>query len=341
MEPSQKPLSELVTLYHWSMLKETWNQVQQRWYTIYEHWYPLLTDEWPAEILVIEAEWFYAEVPLPTLRSLLKSRGIEWIWEFRGEEAPASFRLAPDLFVPCYTGDEGYWTAEGYDWLIYASQESSLTFAGTWLVQAVKACWPNWEQHAWRESGYIRPSQMMTLRPRGAFPGYERLQYDARLLTRAERTSVWDRVKKRWQIPDSWAWYPIIGEPGHLSHVICLQEQWFSFAISPERLAELLKQRGMKRVWGIKEGVGTIWEVESELIEPWYEMDECYWTSEELDWLLYVSHESSVTIAGEWFVDAVKNIWPEWEQHVWQSYAYEPPPQQTTPSSWAGVPRSF
>lgn len=185
MEPSHKSLSELVTLCHWEALKAEWNQVQQRWYTIYEHWYPLLTDEWPADILVVEVDWFFAEVPLSTLQHLLKRRGIEWIWEFRGEEAPAIFRLTPDLFVPWYTGDEGYWTAEGYDWPIYASQESSLTFVGDWLVQAIKACWPTWEQHIWREPGYIRPPRTITPRPRGAFPGYERLHYDARLLNRA------------------------------------------------------------------------------------------------------------------------------------------------------------
>lgn len=341
MEPNQKPLNELLSLYHWETLQREWNQVQQRWYTIYEHWYPLLTDEWPADILVVEAEWFFAEVPLSAFQHLLKQRGIEWIWEFRGEEAPASFHLACDLFVPCYTGDEGYWTAEGYDWLIYASQESSLTFAGSWLIQAIKDIWPTWEQHVWREPGYTRPAQTMTPRPRGAFPGDERLRYDTRLLSQAERVLLWNKVKRHWQIPDPGQWYPLIGEPAHLSNILCLQEEWFSFAITPDILSNILKGQGIRRVWGIKEGAGLVWEVETELVEPWYDGLESYWTSRELDWILYVSHESSVTIAGDWFIDAVKKAWPDWQQHQWRTYEYESPPAWMDFSRPARLPRAF
>ena len=341
MEYNQRPVSSLLAVYSWKALKEEWNQVQQRWYTIYEHWYPLLTDEWPADVLAVEAEWFLAEVPLSIIRRLLKQRGIEWIWEFRGEEAPASFRLACDLFMPCYTGDEGYWTSEGYDWLIYASQESSLTFAGSWLVQAVKDLWPDWAQHIWRGPEYVRPLQTLSPRPRGAFPGDEQLKYDARLLCRAERARLWHEVKNRWQIPDTEGWYPLIGEPEQYLDIVCLQEEWFSFALSKEILAEILKERGIRWVWGIKEGQGIVWEVERELMEPWYDGLESYWTSADLDWLLYVSHESSVTIAGAWLIDAVKKAWPEWHRHQWYAPGYPSPPEQINLSSEQRLPRSF
>ena len=315
MELNEKPLRELVFLYYWDTLQGQWNQVQERWSTLYEHWYPLLTDAWPADMLVVEAEWFLAEVPLSTLRHLLAQHGVEWIWEFRGEEAPASFYLARDLFTPCYTGDEGYWTSEGYDWLIYASQASSLTFAGSWLVEAIKASWPTWEQHVWREPGYRRPAQAMTPRPRGAFPGYERLGYDARLLSRAERVRVWNTVRRQWQIPEHGLWYPLIVDPAPRFPLVCFQEEWFSFAITPHILADILKERGIRRVWGITEGTGFVWEIDRELVEPWWL--ESYWTSSELDWILYVSHEDSITVAGAWFVEAIKQAWPDWHQYPW------------------------
>lgn len=338
---SQKPLSALLTVYHWESVKGEWNQVQQHWYTLYEHWYPLLTDAWPEDVLAVEADWFFAEVPLSSFQNLFKQREIERVWEFRGEEAPASFHLACDLLVPCYTGDEGYWSSEGYDWLIYASQQRSLTFAGNWLVQAVKDLWPTWEQHIWRGPEFVRPSQAILPRPRGAFPGYESLPYDARLLERRERERLWHRVKMRWQIPHSWEWYPLIGEPDPASNILCLQEEWFSCAVSPETLSELLQERGIGRVWGIKEGVGIVWEVKRQLIEPWYDGLESYWTSDELDWLLYVSHESSITIAGAWLIEAVKRVWPRWQEHQWHTFAYEPPPQTSVVSSAKMLPSAF
>ena len=45
---------------------------------------------------------------------------------------------------------------------------------------------------------------------------------------------------------------------------------------------------------------------------------EQYSTSEPSDWLVYASHESSITIAGDWLTAIFKEKWPEWMQHTYQ-----------------------
>ncbi len=61
--------------------------------------------------------------------------------------------------------------------------------------------------------------------------------------------------------------------------------------------------------------------------EPSYELDlelvsfaywrggEAFWCTSELDWMIYVSHESTLTVAGAWLVDAVRQAQPGWLEH--------------------------
>ncbi len=55
---------------------------------------------------------------------------------------------------------------------------------------------------------------------------------------------------------------------------------------------------------------------------------EAYWTSGRMDWLIYISHESSVTVAGDWLIGAVKEAWPDWERHLYTDWDYERPPRR-------------
>ena len=49
---------------------------------------------------------------------------------------------------------------------------------------------------------------------------------------------------------------------------------------------------------------------------------EVFWTSRELDWVLYVSHEHSITVAGDWLVAGVKAIWPNRQERLYTDYRY-------------------
>ncbi len=67
------------------------------------------------------------------------------------------------------------------------------------------------------------------------------------------------------------------------------------------------------------------YEIELAHFEAAYDGREGYWTSGEMDWLIYASHESSITVAGEWLLEAVKSVWPEWREHVYTGWDHEPP----------------
>jgi hypothetical protein len=39
------------------------------------------------------------------------------------------------------------------------------------------------------------------------------------------------------------------------------------------------------------------------------------------DWMIYVSHEQSITLAGDWLVRESQRAWPDWASHLWSADA--------------------
>jgi hypothetical protein len=59
------------------------------------------------------------DVPLATLRGILKSRRVRRVWEVTESGFPDAKELDVALFIP--DGTETFWTSEKMDWMIYAS----------------------------------------------------------------------------------------------------------------------------------------------------------------------------------------------------------------------------
>ncbi len=151
-----------------------------------------------------------------------------------------------------------------------------------------------------------------------------------RLLSERESRRLWHKLDKRWGTSFDSYWYPLREDPPSPG-VLPLQAAWFWREIPPTQLAAILVRHKVKRVWqpgnDSRHLVSGEYEVGLELLELGLVGPpvEAYWTSDTLDWLLYISHEDSVTVAGDWLVAAVKEVWPEWEQHRYTGWDYERP----------------
>jgi hypothetical protein len=66
------------------------------------------------------------------------------------------------------------------------------------------------------------------------------------------------------------------------------------------------------------------YELELSVFEPSYNGNEGYWCDETFEWIIYSSHESSITIGG-WLLPVVKNIWSHWEERVWTTPYFDQP----------------
>ena len=95
------------------------------------------------------------------------------------------------------------------------------------------------------------------------------------------------------------------------------------------RCRELFSENGKWNLenphWELREGHELGYEMDTELLDLCYDGTEGYWTSESMDWLIYASHESSLTVAGEWLVAAIKARWPRWKEHLYTTYDFERP----------------
>ncbi|GEM_PF-2093539 len=85
---------------------------------------------------------------LPAIRSILERHGVSRLWELRETRFGYEIDLPDAKFR--YTGDEGFWTSDGMQWMIYSSHESSITFGGVSLANEVTARWPECELYRYR-----------------------------------------------------------------------------------------------------------------------------------------------------------------------------------------------
>lgn len=143
--------------------KRLWSALAERWGTQGDYWHPLISEELPPDVMAFQAEWFHKDVPDKSLRGILAGRGVDRFWELReggSEDGEPEYEMELSLLAAVYDGREGYWTSGGMDWLIYASHESSITVAGEWLLDAVKAGWPEWREHVYTSWDYELPTDL-------------------------------------------------------------------------------------------------------------------------------------------------------------------------------------
>ena len=122
-----------------------WHQLRNHWHITGPYWYPLSQCK-ISDIAAFDADAF-AEFCLSfSLIDRLSAHGITRVWELR--DYGLEYEQDLSLFDPAYNGYEGYWTSESLDWIVYASHETSITVSG-WLLENIKAQWPDWEKHTW------------------------------------------------------------------------------------------------------------------------------------------------------------------------------------------------
>jgi hypothetical protein len=89
-------------------------------------------------------------------------------------------------------------------------------------------------------------------------------------------------------------------------------------ARSWHELRELLALFGVSHLWELRGfSSGLDYEIELALLEPVdVSLGEMFWSEASLEWLIYRSHEDTVTIAGAQLLSGLRAAWPEWRSFV-------------------------
>jgi hypothetical protein len=139
-----------------------------------------------------------------------------------------------------------------------------------------------------------------------------------RVLTEEESKKLWNRLKQTWDIGDG-CWFPLRDNPVP-NHLLTLHVDYFARMKGAELLHDALSNRGVSRVFQLNEfkSIDPEYEMELSILEPRYASGgEQYCTSESFDWVVYASHESSITIGGDWLTEIIKERWPDWPRRTY------------------------
>jgi len=132
-------------------------------------------------------------------------------------------------------------------------------------------------------------------------------------LSQQEISIYWARLVERFDISKGFCWSPIDGIVRPTALIFTVEA--FEKAIPPQKLRDILASHGINRVLELRENSEDCWLDLSEF-EAYYNMAEGFWSSQSLDWIIYASHESSISIGG-WLSTEIKQAWPDWETGVW------------------------
>ncbi len=136
-----------------------------------------------------------------------------------------------------------------------------------------------------------------------------------RVMSSEESKKLWNQLKITWDIGDGY-WFPLKEGPIP-PNMMAFHVDYFEKMNGAELLQEALKTRAISRVFELHEfgPDEPDYEIELSILKPAYLWGgEQYCTEGGVDWVVYASHESSITIAGDWLTEILREKWPECPQ---------------------------
>jgi hypothetical protein len=136
-----------------------------------------------------------------------------------------------------------------------------------------------------------------------------------RVLKTAELNQRWDSLRAHWGARDEHHWWPLIEGEAPVRW-LAFHTDWFNNDKAAV-LREILVNHGVEQVFELREFGYWGCERHVSTLEPVYTGEEGYWFTPECDWLVYASHESSITVAGDWIVDEFQKRFPGCEKYAY------------------------
>lgn len=130
---------------------------------------------------------------------------------------------------------------------------------------------------------------------------------------------LWKRLNDRWNIKH-WYWYPLsIEEVYKGKDVLALDSESFEREFRIEELEKILKTKGIYVVIRVSMEGDIDMRSEVDINSSWLENKglDAYWCTLDLSWLIYTTHVGSITFAGTWLVEQIKEKYSNWQYREW------------------------
>jgi hypothetical protein len=147
-----------------------------------------------------------------------------------------------------------------------------------------------------------------------------------RVLGEAEHRTLHAAFVDRWGV-----WYGGSVDPAEAeAGTVTLHEIAMDDPGAYDCLRYLLADHGVTRLLELREW-GDGCEMDAADASFTYNGAEGFWTPADMGWMVYASHESSITFGGEWLVAGMRRCLPLLDQYIyrgWDPAAYPVPPQE-------------
>ena len=139
--------------------------------------------------------------------------------------------------------------------------------------------------------------------------------YYSRELSKEEMDQLFKRLTIRWDISNHY-WFPLYDTTAQ--SIIAFDSEAYEKEFGHKNLRIILREIiGLKEIIEIRELKYKGFVVKTETFEPSYEgIGEGYWFDSNMEWIIYCSHEGSITFGGEFLIKQIKDNWKSWERHI-------------------------
>ncbi len=150
----------------------------------------------------------------------------------------------------------------------------------------------------------------------------------SRALSKQEHVERLATFGQRWgvEVEDGWFardYYPVIARPStpDLPAMEAFEAEAIVAANGTAIVQRILNAHGIKHIHIFEESYPGI-ECEVSQLDLARAIPSIvgFAFSESLDWMIHTSWHGTVTIGGDWLLDAVKNEWQDWEEHVYEYF---------------------
>ena len=143
-----------------------------------------------------------------------------------------------------------------------------------------------------------------------------------RRLRADESAHAWSELKRQWGVDRYW--YPVDRplDADPPPDTMAFRSEAFLTTDVQARLRTIIASQGASRVIELREhdASGPDSEIDVALLEPIYTGAEGFWTDGSFAWVIYASHESSVTLAGAPVLAAFREAFPESDEWVYTGW---------------------
>ena len=143
-----------------------------------------------------------------------------------------------------------------------------------------------------------------------------------RKVSEEERAHFIKNLEQKWDIEiKKHYWYPLYS--CKRKDVVAINELDVEDTNDEKKvqiIIECILALGDLKIYNMNEFENAIYEIDTAAIEPFYSVDgngEHIWFSDKMNWVIYVSHNGTITFGGKSLINRIKEKWQNWESHLY------------------------